>query len=539
MAANPKPILTRIRETAGRVLNEYAGQLVGTTVVSELIGRTAYPEIQYALFRSRARPVSVDYTVPDYEFYDRLRRGKAAGYRLGGLFAKRLERVIASWVLGDGLAVELYESSAESIPQARREYTNAVLMEFVQALLDAGAEGDSEETDPDRDERSQSLLQSSYCDAMGLGDMYLIVNADGSISVPSPETVTVARDPMDYRRWLSVTVTTKTDKTSITDEYRADGRTVTVTVGNQVVSQDEYQNLIGRIPIVHIAHGRSTNETNGHPVHEELLELYDHYDDILYKQLDGAALLGNPIPAFVGLKDLNAIKNATQPAANDTYTDKDGYTATREQFMFDRNAVLLLGEGGDAKFVSPPVGFTEDTKTALKSLFLLLLDHTGIPESVWGAELGSARATADTQQSQFVKEVQSWRMDAGGWIVRLCKIWLQTRALTDPQIWPGRLALEWPPLVQEDRELRLKYVEAARRESLLTDETTLGLLELVDDAKAEVERAQGEADARQAAAFPQGTDAQFGAALMDAQAQAQGENIAQMVAELLGNGRED
>ena len=178
-----------------------------------------------------------------------------------------------------------------------------------------------------------------------------------------------------------------------------------------------------------------------------------------------SASASSPIPAFVGLKDLNAIKNATQPAANDTYTDKDGYTATREQFMFDRNAVLLLGEGGDAKFVSPPVGFTEDTKTALKSLFLLLLDHTGIPESVWGAELGSARATADTQQSQFVKEVQSWRMDAGGWIVRLCKIWLQTRALTDPQIWPGRLALEWPPLVQEDRELRLKYVEAARREA--------------------------------------------------------------------------
>jgi hypothetical protein len=511
VAANHPTILSRIRETASRAL--------GLTVVSELIGRTAYPEIQYALFRSRARPVSVDYTVPDYEFYDRLRRGKAAGYRLGGLFAKRLERVVASWVLGDGLTVELYESSAESIPAERRDHTNAVLQEFVQSLLDAGADTDDEESDPDRDDRSQSLLQSSYCDAMGLGDLYLIVNADGSISVPSPETVTIARDPMDYRRWLSVTVTTKTDKATITDEYRADGRTVTVTEGANVVSVDEYQNLIGRIPIVHIAHGRSTNETNGHPVHEELLELYDRYDDILYKQLDGAALLGNPIPAFVGLKDLNAIKNANQPAANDTYTDKDGYTATREQFMFDRNAVLLLGEGGDAKFVSPPVGFTEDTKTALKSLFLLLLDHTGIPESVWGAELGSARATADTQQSQFVKEVQSWRMDAGGWIVRLCKIWLQMRALTDPDVWVGRLALEWPPLVQEDKELRLKFVELGRRESLLTDETTLGLLELVDDAKAEVEAAQSEADARQAAAFPEGTDAQFGAALMDAQNQ--------------------
>lgn len=491
-----------------------------TPVVSELIGRIAYPEIQYTRYRSRTRISTVDYTIADYEFYDSLRRGTARGYRLGGLFATRIEAIISSWTLGDGLTVELYESDNEPIPDARRKYTNTVLMEFVQGLLDAGVDN-GEEGDPDADNYNDSQLQNAYRDGLGLGDCYIIVNADGTLSIPSPDTVEVKRDELDYRKVVAVIVTTKIREYTITDEYRADGRTLTVKQGTQILSVQEFQNLIGRIPVIHIAYNRSTNETNGHPIHEELLELYDNYDNIIYKQLEGAELLGNPLLAFVGMKDLNAVKQANQPATNDTYTDKDGYETTRPQFNIDRNAVMLIGEGGDAKYVAPPVGFTEDTKTALKSLFLLLLDHTGIPESVWGAELGSARATADTQQDQFVKEIQGWRRDAGGWIIRLCKIWLQTKALTDPQIYVGRLALEWPALVQDGKELRMKQVELGRKEGLLTDETALSLLELVKDPKAEAEAARTEADTRREQMFPDGTDAAFDAALQDAQQQEQ------------------
>lgn len=514
-APAPEPVST----------GEVATQPNDLTVVTEMIGRTALPEGQISLFRSRSRPQSIDYTVADYEFYDRLRRGKASGYRLGGLFAKRLERIIAAWVLGDGITVELHESDAEPIDEERRAYTNAMLGEFVQSLLDAGVD-DDDDPDPDLDERSTSQLQSAYRDSMGLGDTYIVINADGSLSVPSPDIVEVKRDELDYRRIEAYIITTKLRKYTVTDEYRADGRTLTVSEGNRQTSVQEFQNLIGRIPVIHIAHDRGMNETNGHPIHEELLELYDRYDDILYKQLDGAGLLGNPLLAFEGMEDITAVMNANEPASNDTYTDKDGNTTERQQLNIDRNAVLLIGKGGSAKFVAPPTGFTEDTKTALKSLFLLLLDHTGIPESVWGAELGSARATADTQQDQFVKEVQSWRQDAGGWIVKLCKIWLQTKALTDPRLHVGRLAIAWPELVQEDKELRLKFVELGRKESLLTDETTLGLLELVEDAQGEVERAQGEADARRDALFPEGDEAAFGAAL--AGAQQEDEEVMQM-----------
>lgn len=486
---------------------------VSQETVSELIGRVAMPDAGQAnLYLSRMRAyTTVDQTIPDYEFYDRLRRCKARGYTLGGLFAKRIERVIASWTLGGGVMVELAD---DELTEEQRAYTDGLLHEFVEGLLDAGRDhGDEAQPLTDDDDRTSSLLLSTYKDALGLGDQYIIVNADSSLSVASPETVTVKRDVLNYKRVLSVVIETRADGYVITDEYRADGRTVTIKRGNELLSATQYQNLLGVIPVVHIAHDRSGNETNGHPVHEELLPLYDQYDDLIFKQLDGAKLLGNPLLTFAGMEDINAVVNANQAADSDTYPDRDGNETSRPQLKIDSNAVLLIGKGGSASFTSPPVGFTADTKTALKSLFLLLLDHTGIPEFVWGGEMSSARASSDTQMQQFAKDISAWRQDAGGWIVRLCKLWLLTKALTDPQIVMGRLALEWPPLIQDDKEIRLKYIELGRKETLLTDETALGLMDLVDDPKTEVKAARGEASARQQAMMDTNDTMAFDSAL--------------------------
>lgn len=476
----------------------------GKLPVRELIGRTALEGTQASRIASRTAVRTVDTTVPDYKFWDLLRRGKARGYTLGALFAQRIERIFASWVLGGGIEITLRD---EELDQAARDYTNGRLADLVASLLDAG-QSDSEE-DSDRDTQNSSLLMTVFRDALGLGDQYIVVNADGTFSVPSPETVDVQRDPLDYRKLLAITITTKLETATITDTYRADGRTVTVKQLNQPDQVVEFQNLIGRIPVVHVTHGMSGNETYGHPIHDALRQLYDQYDDLIYKQLDGAKLLGNPIPAFVGMEDINATVDANKPASYDTYTDKDGDTATRTQLNLDQNSVVLVGKGGDFKYVSPPVGFTKDTSQALSSLFFLLLAHTGIVESVWGGELTSARATSDTQQDQFVKEIQGYQRDHGGWIVRLAKLWLQTAALVDPRLVVGNLKVTWPLLQEENRETLLKFIQLARQESLLTDETALRLMDLVDDPAKETEAAQEQADERREQMFPEGDSQAF------------------------------
>ncbi|NIV36427.1 MAG: phage portal protein, partial [Anaerolineae bacterium] len=233
-----------------------------------------------------------------------------------------------------------------------------------------------------------------FRDKLGLGDQWIIVNADGSLSIPSPDTVEPEWSELDYRRLVAVTVTTKTGSQTIEDRYTALDRTITTREGGQTVSETAFENLIGRIPVIHVPHARSGNETYGHPIHEELRPLYDQYDDLIFKQLDGAKLLGNPIPVFEGMEDIDQVIDQNAPAEYDTYYDKDGNEVTHTQLTLDQNSVMLVGKGGSFKFAGPTVGFTEDTKAALKSLFLLLLDHTGIPEFIWGGELTSSRSTA-------------------------------------------------------------------------------------------------------------------------------------------------
>lgn len=449
------------------------------TIVKELIGRWVPGGAQFSLFRSRSYVKTIDETIPNYEFWDKLRRGKAKGYSLGGLFAKRIERIFASWIIGQELGVTLAEAGDPDNEKDPRNYTDEQLSDFIN--------------------ENYTLLLDALANKFGLGDQYIIVNVDGSLSVPSPDTLTCRRNPLDYRTVEAWVITTRLDEYTITDEYRLDGRTITVKQADKIISVQNFDNLIDRIPVVHLAHGMSGNEVYGHPIHEELKPLYDQYDDLIYKQLDGAKLLGNPLLAFVGMEDIGAVQNANQPAETSTYTDKDGNTANRPQLNIDSNAVLLVGKGGDAKFVAPPTGFTEDTKTALKSLFLLLLDHTGIPEFIWGNELSGSHATAQVQMQQWVLDIKAMRKHEERWLLELCDIWLATAKLTDSKLVVDRLEVDWPELLEGDKEVLLKYIDFAKLNALIQDTTALDLLDLVDDPTTEVKKAQTEADKKQQA----------------------------------------
>ena len=65
-------------------------------------------------------------------------------------------------------------------------------------------------------------------DLSALGDMYIIINLDGSLSMPSPETVDVEYDPLDYRRPLHFRVTTNLSKAVVIDDFDEHGRTMTI-----------------------------------------------------------------------------------------------------------------------------------------------------------------------------------------------------------------------------------------------------------------------------------------------------------------------
>lgn len=471
--------------------------------VREIVGRVAARVV--GLYH---RAVStLDRTRTDYKFWDNLRRGKARGYELGGLFAQPITEIIASWVLGEGFIAKLKTDEEGE----RVNYTNDLLVRLLKGVM---------------------ALVTQICEDMyALGDQYVIVNPDCTLAVPSPEQVDHVDD--DFGNLVGYKVTTKLEKVTIIDEYRLDGRTLTIKRAGQTDEVMQFQNLIGRLPVIHFANDRGANETNGRPIYERALRAFRRYDDLIEKMLDGVELMGNPIPVFQGLDNIDANIEANQSMQTETYFDADGNEETRATINFDSDAAIFAGKGGKFEFVSPPTGFTEDTRNGLKVLFLLVLDTMRIPEFVWGGAVASSKASAETQMPPFVKFIQGRRArfegigaddllerEARGGLLELLDVWLRTRKLTDPRVMVAPVEITWPELVEEDQAQMLARLTFAKTNNLISDETALDQLDLVEDTTGEIEKARQEAKKR-ADEFQQRLDQESDDELAKARAQKQ------------------
>lgn len=463
--------------------------------VSEIVGRVVYVQTHMPWMTRQTYVKTVDETVGDYAFWDKLRRGKQDGYQFGGLLVNPITQIIASYTWGDGPTLALADGGNPDNENDPRTYTDSLLKRWL--------------------ERNAGLFLQTLIDKYALGDAYIVVNGDGSLSVASPETVETEYSPLDARQPIAHTITTKTDTVTITDKYALTGRTVTlewhkaveelgVTTGQK--QEFTFPNLIGRLPVVHWACDRGTNEQRGRPLAEPLLPLLSRYDDLIVAAMDGAEVMGHPIPAFVGLENIQDTIDANATAETDSYTDAQGNTQERTEIRFDTNATVWVGKGGDFKFVAPPGGWSNDLRDILKSLFYLILDNTRIPEFLWGGAIASSKASAETQLPPFVQYIGMRRqqvegqgaddllgMTAQGGLLELADVWLRTRALVDRRVVVAPVAAKWPEVAAEDETLQFQKVQWLHGMGLLTGATALETMDIVDDPARELEKADEEA----------------------------------------------
>jgi hypothetical protein len=462
-----------------------------TKVISlhtEMIGRSTNGSTVLNLYPIRP---TVDRTKADYAFWDRLRRGKAKGFELGALFAEPIAQIMASWALGSGFTVSDGENDA----------TNEALAEFISDTL--------------------QLLMQWDKDSKSLGDSYLVVNPDGTLTLVSPDQVLTETDPLDYRKVIAYTIVSQIDQplklvdvasgqvtqsqlvwgvtgetVTIHDRYTTTERTVTIKHANKADEVTRYPNLIGRIPIIHLPCEPAANETNGHPIYESLRFLFARYDAVLNKALDGVEIMGNPIPVAEGLEDPDESKRLNSTTTRDV-TYADGTTDTESVVDFSNLEMFWLGKGANFKFAAPG-SFTADTMNMLQILFLLMLQNRQIPEGVWGGAITGSRASLDAQMPSFVRTVEGWQKDLAPFITALCEVWLAYKSLVDPAIrQQGKLTVEFPPVLAEDDEIMLKKIELANGNGWIQAETGLRLLDMVDDPAAEVEAGAKEAEEKQ------------------------------------------
>lgn len=460
--------------------------------VREIIGRVASVLVKFSGLYPTLE--TIDNTVPDYAFWDKFRRGKQKGYEFSGLFVKPITQIMTAWVLGKGVQAHLAEAAPRAEDGVEDEnhpitYTNELLQRFLR--------------------RIHAVLTQVVEDLYALGDQYIVVNPDGSISIPSPETVQADYDPLDYRTLVKATITTKTEKATITDEYRLDGRTIVIKWADitQPEQHFDFPNLIGMLPIIHFANERGSNETHGRPTAEALLDTLDKYNDMTEKGIGGTELMSNPFPVIEGAEDTDEV--LAQNGELVTEMDSQGNAVQRWYINFKRLTMLVIGKGGAFRLVTPPAGFTEDLRKMLKLLFLLILDYTRIPEVIWGNEMSSSRASAAEQMTTFYQHVEARRValegegaddllqaEARGGMFQLIDVWLRIKRLTDRRVVVAPTVLLWPELNQKADDMRLKWTEFLRKESLMPDEEAVRQSGLVEDVAATVEKARLEAEER-------------------------------------------
>lgn len=450
-----------------------------------MIGRGQFPNA----IPQRLNQVNVDYTKVDYYFYDRLRRGKQVGYQLGGLFVQPIAEIITAWVLGSGLEIEVKSDTP------RAEDDKHPVEMAVNDML--------------KKERA-TLFQWIY-DSLTLGDSYLVVNPDASLTPVMPSQVKLTTDAIEWRKVIETEIMTTTDKATITDRYSPTERTITINRSvpvspyglppspvNPSAETTTYTNLIGLNPVIHLPNDREANELTGHPIIEALLKLMAEYDDVVQKSLNGVKVMGNPMPTIEGSEDADG-DLARLSTSDETFRDADGTEQTRPIVDFTQLSMVVVGKGGSFKFASPGQ-FTQDAGRMLEYLFLLMLQHTKIPEWVWGGAVASSKASVDAQTPAFYSMIEGRRAKLENTLLELITTWVAMQALTDPSLTLAddeTVCLEWPELTSEDEKFNFEKANAAHDKGLITDVTFVKLADLVENAEMEVEQAKQQGQAGQ------------------------------------------
>lgn len=456
--------------------------LAAHELTSEMIGR-----VRHNLYRVPLTRTTVDRTQTDYKFWDRLRRGKAKGFELGGLFAKPIGRILSGWTLGKGFS---YSHEDED--------TNTLLADFLRANMRA--------------------IIDAYYDSLTLGDAYLVVNPDGSLTAVPPNQMEVITDDLDYRQIVGYKITTVLENgTRIEDEYRADRRIVRVYRGGGDGNPEEieFENIIGRIPVIHFANERSANEIYGHPTYEALYTLFAEYDDTIRKALDGVKIMGNPIPVVEGADDPQGEIDRLKSKDDTTYTNPASpHEQTRPTIDLNATAgeMFVLGKGASFNFKAPGV-FTQDSGRMLEYLFLLMLQHSQIPEWAWGGAIASSKASVDAQLPAFTLTIETLRQEVEAQLIALGEIFLAYRSFVVPGIETEGVTLQWSPLTDRDEQTTRAWVEFLFGRGLITQQTAVEASGLVEDVQAEVQAAADEMAAQRD---------QFEARIQEEMAQADG-----------------
>lgn len=410
---------------------------------------------------------------PDYQFWRAAYYCRAKGLELSGLFIKPLVNKVAAWTFGRPPHWSLESETAE------------------QALADWW-------------DTNHPTVLACWRDGLKQGDMYLVINPDLTITPVIPDLVEPIVNKDDYSEVIGQRITQifthpqdNYKKQVVIDEYTLDGRTRIWERDGKEYRRESWPNLIGRLPIVQISNQKQAGEAFGHPEAEALVTAFQRYGATLEAAIDGNQLQGRPTPVlkFETIEGYNQFWSDF--GSTETQELPDGTTQTVTGLNVDLSQLLTVA-GADFSYESPG-SFAQDTIRLLEIIFLLVLEHTELPEFVFGNAIASSKASAETQLPVFIRFIEMKRAEMGEWLTELAEIALAYLGLTQPGVGTAESpVLQWEQLEQDDGRLALDVITWAFSEGLLDKRTALMLAPIdVEDIEAVLEQAEKERQERQ------------------------------------------
>ena len=450
----------------------------GVKPVREQIGVQRPQRLSLTFYdNKRNQPYAdIDPQIGDYVFWDAARNGKALGLELAGLFLKPLESKKTAWVLGIPPIIEMGD-----------DYTQEVANEWLREVY--------------------PFIQKAYEESVGLGDCFLVVNGDLTVTVVPPHVVEPILDENDYSKrigWKIGTVysnpLTIADTMLIENLYTERERVIRKYKRGTLISEQRFPNFIGIVPVIHIANNQSVDEMYGKPEGYATIPLLQSYGEVVDAAIVGNIKQGRPTPTFEKMGSAQAVNEFMERFGRQrTRQLPDGTVETYTEIDFSSDQAIVVGETGEFSYKSPG-SFTADTINLLGIMFYLFLQHTEFPEFIWGNAIASSKASAETQLNPFIKWVEKNQNYAQHWVVKLITIAMSIMQASDFRIRRqlGKVMVKWMSLSSPDRALVEQAIQFYYANDMLDRATALELSVLdVNDigailAKVDVEKEKRE-----------------------------------------------
>ncbi len=434
-------------------------------ILSELIDGPRRLMVRWKDRYSYTRP-TLDPTRSDYRFWDKARRCKAEGLELSGLLLRPLESKIAAWVLGQAPKWKLPDAYTEE--KVNQWYT-----------------------------KNLPSIIKAYRDSVGLGDGVAVINADLSVTVVSPNLVEPIVNQNDYSELIGWRIIQSyanpdsglgsTDVMTFVDEYYDDLRVRKQYKGSSLMDVRNFTNLSGEQQVIFIPNNNGSDELFGRAEGEALVPALQRYGAILEAACEGNERQGRPVPVikkFGSMSEVNAFWERFGRIEEQTLPD--GTVEKTNVLDLDSDNVITLSGDGEFSWEAPGL-FAGDSQVLLTLLFYLVLQHSEIPEFVWGNGLQGSRASAETQLGPFVKWIEMRRGNCLSWLTQMMQVVLEIMSLTDPRIKTDELPVpRFAPLTEKDGRLTKDVIAFALDNGLITKKTAL------ENLPVEVENVAGE-----------------------------------------------